>query len=162
MQYLITLESRVQASAKGGTCKFFSVPPASNLVRVTDFEYRYAVTNAPGSESSVLHSTAQGARCPTCPKKPRIKGGRHFHNCMVCGRSTVHNAVRDAAAHVTRKAVGPHVPIVTEPRRYVVGYASDHRGGPDILVIDAKTVLDVKPTNPHAKKNQRSLSKDIR
>ena len=73
----------------------------------------------------------------------------------------MHNAVRDTIAHVTRKAVGPHVPIVTEPRGYAVGYASDHRGGPDILVIDAKTVIDVKSTNPNAKRNQNSLSKDI-
>ena len=63
---------------------------------------------------------------------------------------------------VTRTAVGPHVNIVSEPRGNVVGYASDHRGGPDMIVIDSKTVIDFKSTNPNAKRNQAKLARDIK
>lgn len=100
-QCIITWEGRTQLSAKGGSCKFFSVPPVTRYVRVAGFEYRFAVTNVLGNESKALHSTAQGARCPKCPGRPRVKGGRHFHNCILCGRSAVHNAVRDATVRVT-------------------------------------------------------------
>ena len=161
-QCLLTLEHRTQSSAKGGSCRFFSAPPVSHIVRVTDYEYRFAVTNVLGNEPKALHSTAQGARCPKCPSKPRIKDGRHFHNCMLSGRSAVHNAVRDTTARITRAAVGPHVSIVPEPRGNVVGCASDHRGGPDMVVIDSRVVIDFKSTNPNAKRNQTKLARDIK
>ena len=83
--------------------------------------------------------------------------------CSYCRTSTAsqhrhgHSAAEEASI-----AVGPHVTIVSEPRGNVVGYAPDHRGGPDMVVIDSKTVIDFKSSNPNAKRNQAKLTRDLK
>ena len=161
-QCLITLEQRVQTSASGGSARFFSVPPVSALVRVTDFEHRCTVTLVLGNATPTLHANVQGVRCPRCPNQPKIEDDRHFQNCAFCGWPFAHNSVRDAAALVSLRATEPRVSARIEPRRYAVGYGPDHRGGPDMLIFASKTALDFKSLNPNADRNQTRITRDIK